>query len=228
MSSKCYHKIRTEDGCTTNRDPDCQEKIEMCKTDVEYYHNICDRYWDMTQEEIDDMEEKDVDQAIMQIDLCVMLREKHNSVCVQPACRDSGHIGAIRKLKRRLVQVKDRLYQLKLQDAYEKLLSGKLSPMDIKLKRPEEKVVFPELYGDEVYAVDFVNQVANLSNAQIIQDSKKGKDGWILVGLEFPSGKSIIEVENATLPFIVWKKLADTLVELYAKKDYKKIYYKKS
>jgi len=124
----CYYMTTGKTGsCQKNQNTaglgdQCKLNIKYCKKDSDAYHKLCDRYWDTTDEQIEQMSEEQIDKAIEDLDVCLYMRERHMEVCVHPDCQDRGHQGAIDKLKKKLGKMKKQKYSARLTDLTRKLM----------------------------------------------------------------------------------------------------------
>lgn len=206
MSGVCYYKIPKKDDteCETIRHPrpQCGQTIEGCKIDIDYYHWTCDKYWAMSNEELDKMGPQELELAIMQLNLCIMLREKHQKTCVHPRCRDRGHKGAIEKLRKKLERAKE-----------QKRVIGMA-----------ETIPFPELPVKPINYKRFLESVATAIGTKITYETKvsEGKR-WVMVGITIPSGSILMEVDTVTK--MAYQKLADSLIDNFASTSYRSAYY---
>jgi hypothetical protein len=235
----CYYKFprRGKDGCDTANlqyGGSCQEKLEGCKTDIEYYHWLCDKYWDMDPQQIEGMTESEMDKAIMQLDLCVVLRDKHNEKCVHPRCRDRGHIGAIEKLKKKIEYIKTKRYGKRVGLIYRSIIDTDLDERQIekllediiKEELPVDNIPFPKLPAKLNYK-KFLDSIAHELGTSVVVE-KVGDLSWIMVGILLPSSRMIVEIEESGDANIGYKKLADTMVDMFATSTYRDAYLKRS
>jgi len=226
----CYYKTHSDGRCETVKDPkpECLPKIEACQFDVEYYHHTCDKYWGLSAAEIKDMTESEVELALMQIDLCIMLRNKHAQSCVDPQCVDDGHTGAIYKLKDKLKKVKAQKYRLRLEkiriDMAEADTMDDIYQMVNEYSRVKDvdNVKFPRL-GQTIVYKSFVQEVAKSLGVEILESKIGGLD---IVGLLLPSGRLIVETSGFGGPSKAYKNMATYLVKEFASKSYQKNYFK--
>lgn len=107
----CKLKVKAPSGGCVTINPSqqtgkCKEKLEGCQFDIQRYHSLCDKYWDLAKEELPLMELTDLEKAIENLEVCISIREKHLRECIAKECRDKGHSEAVDKLRRKVEMVK--------------------------------------------------------------------------------------------------------------------------
>lgn len=97
---QCYSVKRDGNKCrnlTLNDvSSECRANVGYCNRDVEMYHKICDRVWNV---DCSKLNKKEILRILEDIEVCRYMRGKHTNLCISPECRDKGHTtGVIRKL----------------------------------------------------------------------------------------------------------------------------------
>src|ERR1700756_3594573 len=76
-TESCYYlSKRGGEKCKFNKTTQgpCKLTIEYCKKDADMYHKLCDRYWDITDEQISGMTEDEITKAVEELEVCLYMR----------------------------------------------------------------------------------------------------------------------------------------------------------
>lgn len=237
MEKGCYYIYKDSRGvCKRSGHPDtCRTNINYCKKDADVYHKLCDRYWDITDDEIENMTEKEVDNAIEEIDVCLYMRKRHMDTCVENGCQDRGHEGAITKISNKLKKIKAQKYDSRLNDLYDrfiKMTNVTDSQIDTLIEDSIKKDITSPIEKTKVINLPsirrpldyekYVDDVARNIGSKVTVLPPNDIIPLYNISIKLPSGQDIIGVGDDAKE--AYKELTEYLVDHYGTKQYKDMY----
>lgn len=140
---KCWY--RAPNKCAPTKNPGCEDEYYYCSKDSDNYHKLCDRVWNITDDQLMMMSVPELEKLEEDASVCVYLRQRSQTICIHPKCRDSGHEGAIKKVQNKIRRIKRAKYQKEVvEPLFQKWLAN-----------PEDETIYDEYISKSDKTLEF-------------------------------------------------------------------------
>ena len=233
MAECWYISKNAKNTCTKISPSDgCKVKIDYCAQDSKQYHKLCDRIWDLQEADLEKMSIQEIDRLIDDADVCIYMRKRAQETCIDPNCRDAGHIGAMKRIQNKLRILKHEKHARVIEERYQRWF---LNPEDESIWDDEKsdlpteltKLRFPPI--QDVTWQEFLIETGELNDMKIKIHQWPASDPlfprkWS-AGAIFTSGEEYISTGNTEEE--ACQELMSDLVNVFATDPvYRKNYWK--
>lgn len=229
--SECWYIDKDKHGCFKPKPTkECSVNQKYCEQDSKQYHKICDRLWDLKESDMEKLSIEELERLEEDADVCIYMRKRSNEMCINPACRNAGHLGAIKKIQNKLRILKHQRYKREIDKLYEKWLENPLDESiydGVDLKKFEDpKLIFPEIQniswkkflGEFVYLNDITFRENYWEKTDPIFP-----DQWT-ISVVLPNGEEFISV-GKTIEEACQEIMSDLVNVFVTDKKYRKYFW---
>ena len=219
----CWYIAKNPDNTCSKAKPtpNCKVKMEYCAQDSNQYHKLCDRVWTLSESDLERMSIDEIERLIDDADVCIYMRKRTQDTCIDPKCRDAGHVGALKKVQNKLRILKHEKYARVVEARYQRWL---LNPEDDSVWAGTAGGDLPEPIKLRFPPVQDITWKAFLLQTKDLNDMKVKVHQWPISDPLFPnkwsagailsSGEEYISIGNTEEEAV--QELMSDLVNVFA------------
>ncbi len=193
--SKCWYKKPGKQGrCESDNTRKCESKVYYCSKESKGYHTLCDRIWNVTDESLRNKTIEDLESLEEDATVCIFMRERHTDICIHPECRDSGHLGTIKRIRDKIRIIKHSKYSKESSALLDQYLAGRVDISEFVALGEKYRIplIFPTHKNIKDYFKEFVRSNRLKFSLKQWELTDSIFPGYWVVSVTLPSGEEYV------------------------------------